>query len=121
MRLVRPPQRSVTITRVPIYHEGTFQAIVSAAQRARARRRYQGRWWLPLEEEPGFGLYRPSEEDLRMIQERVESYEFSFYSRLLQTSCGSDGAFRPHTQLRRAPSGALVALGKPAGLGVGNG
>ncbi len=127
MRAVKePPRRVARIRKVPIYHEGAFNAIVSAAQSAGPCLSYRGRSWQPIEDSPSFGLYLPSAARLRLIQERVEYYEFRFYSRLLQSHFGQDGTLRPHTQLRRAPNGALTSqtAASTAGLaggGVGRG
>lgn len=122
MRAVKePPRRVARIRKVPIYHEGTFQAIVSTAHSAGPCLSYRGESWQPIEESPSFGLYLPAAARLRLIQERVDSYEFHFYSRLLQSHFGQDGTLRPHTQLRRAPNGALVSQTAAATAGLAGG
>jgi len=102
------------IVRVPIYHEGTFRAIVSAATAVNSCLSYGGASWEPIEESRSFGLYRLAPTGLRCIQERVETYEIFFYSRLLEEQCGADGILRPRTRLRRGQNGALRA-GAPGG------
>ncbi len=93
------------IVRVPIYHEGTFRAVVIAAKRAAGCLRRGGEYWEPLQVGRGFGLYYRSPYDLTWIQDRVEDYEFFFYGRLLHGHCGRDGSLRPRTRLLRGPAG----------------
>ena len=109
------------ILRVPIYHEGTFRAIVSAATTTGVCLSYAGESWEPVEESDEFGVYRPARDGggLSLIQERVESYELFFYSRLLEGQCGTDGVLRRRTQLRRGPNRAL--RGGRASTGPGKG
>jgi len=95
------------IVKVPIYHEGTFRAIVSSACQAVPCLAYRGESWQAIEESRSFSVYRPAATGLRRIQERVENYELYFYSRLLEDRVGSDGILRPRTHLRRGPNGAL--------------
>ncbi len=94
------------IVRVPIYHEGTFRAVLLAALRARRCLRHGGRYWEPIEARRGFGLYCRATYDLTWIQQRVEGYELFFYTRLLQCHFSRDGTFRSRTRLLRGPSGA---------------
>jgi len=91
--------------RVPIYHEGTFRAVLLAVLRAGRCLRYGGRYWEAIETRRGFGLYCRAAYDLTWIQQRVEGYELFFYARLLQGHCGRDGTFRPRTRLLRIPGG----------------
>lgn len=107
------------IMRVPIYHEGTFQAIVSAATRTSSCLSYAGESWEPIEESRSFGLYRLAPAGLPCIQDRVEAYELFFYRHLLERQCGADGVLRPRTQLRRGPNGALQAGRQSNSLGSG--
>jgi hypothetical protein len=101
----------VRIVRVPIYHEGTFRAVVGAAERATGCLRRGGEYWEPLKVGRGFGLYHRVPYDLAWIQDRVEDYEFFFYRRLLQGHYGRDGSFRPRTRLLRAPAGGYRGSG----------
>ena len=95
------------IVRVPVFHEGTFHAVLSAAQRAESCRTYRGESWEPIEETPRFGIYRRAPVGLEAVRERVETYEHAFYSRLLQERYGADGVLRPRTQVARARNGVL--------------
>jgi len=96
----------VRIVRVPVFHEGTFRAIVAAARRAGRCLRRGGEYWQPIEAGRSSGVYCRAAYDLTWIQQRVEAYELFFYRRLLQGHCGRDGAFRRRTRLLRGPTGA---------------
>jgi hypothetical protein len=101
----RAPSRP-RIVRIPIFHEGTFHAILRAALRAGNCLRRGGAYWEPFQVGPRFGLYYRCRYDLAWIQHRVADYEFFFYSRLLLGHCASDGSLRPRSRLRRGPGGA---------------
>ena len=110
------------IMRVPVYHEGTFWAIISEATRAGVCLSYGGESWEPMEESDEFGLYRKARGSggLPFIRERVESYELFLYSRLLGERCGADGVLRPRTtQLHRGPNRALRSGRLGSGVGQG--
>jgi hypothetical protein len=98
----RPPR----LVKVPVCHEGTFQAILTAALRGSRRLQYAGGYWDPVVRRRGFGLYRRSECDLAWIQQRVEEYELFFYGRLLQRCCARDGVLRPRARVLRGADGA---------------
>jgi len=108
------------IVRVPIYHEATFHAILSAANQAQSCLCYRGESWEPVEMGRSFSLYRLAPTGLRRIQERVDRYELFFYSRLLEERFGSDGVLRPATRLRRGPNGALRAAPPAGQFGAGD-
>ena len=91
---------------VPLFHEGTFRAIVRAALGAQRCVRYAGEYWEPVVTGRQFAVYRRAQYSLAWIQERVEDYEFFFYRRLLHSHCGRDGALRPRSRLLRRASGA---------------
>jgi hypothetical protein len=109
------------IVRVPIYHEGTFRAIVSTALSSGSCVSYAGESWEPIEESGAFGVYRLAPAALPLMQERIENYEDFFYSRLLEGWCGTDGVMRPRTRLRRGPNRALrsgLSMSSAAGRGA---
>ena len=109
------------IIRVPVYHEGTFRAIISEATRAGVYLSYRGKSWEPVEESDGFGIYRAvrGSDGLPVIRERVETYELFLYSRLLGEQCGADGVLRPRTHLCRGTNRALRSGGPSSALGQG--
>lgn len=88
------------MVRVPIFHEGTFRAIVRVALRAGRCFRYADDYWEPLYTGRRFALYCRSSFSLAWIQQRVASYEFFLYSRLLHGHCGRDGVLRPRSRPR---------------------
>jgi len=102
-----PRPRPARIARVPVFHEGTFRALLLSALEGLACFRHRGRFWQPLEVGRGFGLYQQAPDPLSVLQQRVEEYEVFFYSRLLDSHCGPDGIFRPRTHLARTADGAL--------------
>ncbi|GAG09173.1 unnamed protein product [marine sediment metagenome] len=91
---------------IPVFHEGTFRAMVLAARHGLGCFRHRGRYWEPVAAGRRFGLYREGPDWLAWIQERAEDYEIFFYSRLLHGHCGRDGIVRPRAHLRRARGGA---------------
>jgi hypothetical protein len=105
--------------RVPIFHEGTFRALVSAAAQGQGCLRYRGDYWEPIEIGYKFSFYRRTGLSLACLQQRIESYELYFYSQLLNGRFGSDGVLRPHSRLRRGPDGAYRASHGPGSAGVG--
>jgi len=98
--------RPVRIARVPVFHEGTFRALLLTALHGLRYFRYRGRFWQPVEVRRGFALYRQAPDWLACLQQRVEEYEFFVYSQLLYGHCGRDGILRPCTHLRRGSNGA---------------
>lgn len=98
------------IVRVPIFHQGTFQAILAAVWQSGPCLRYRGQSWEPIEQGRGFGFYRRAPFGLGWIEERVEQYEFHLYHRLLQEEFGRDGLLRARTQFRLGPNGARRAV-----------
>ncbi len=111
----RPTDRGQRIVRVPVFHEGTFRAIVRAAATARRCIRYHGDYWEPLSTGRQSAMYRRSQHDLAWIQQRVADYEFFLYRRLLSTYCARDGNLRPHAKLRRGGGGAYRPSAQAAG------
>ena len=111
----RPTDRGRRIVRVPVFHEGTFRAIVRAATRARRCTRYDGDYWELLSTGRHSSMYRRSQYDLAWIQQRVADYEFFLYRRLLSTYCARDGNLRPHAKLRRGGGGAYRPSAQAAG------
>jgi hypothetical protein len=107
------------IVKVPIYHEGTFQAIVSTATQAGSCVCYAGQSWEPVEESGEFGVYQLTPGGLSLIRDRVENYELFLYSRLLEGQCGTDGVLRPRTRLRRGSNRALRGGRSSSGAGTG--
>jgi hypothetical protein len=105
--------------RVPIFHEGTFRALVSAAAHGQQCLRYRGDYWEPVEIGYKFSFYRRTGLNLACLLHRIETYELYFYSRLLSGRFSADGAFRPYSRLRRGPSGAYRAADGHASAGVG--
>ena len=102
------------IVRVPVFHEGTFRALVKQALRGQRCFRYARGYWEPFITGRRFGIYRRAPDGLACIQERVEHYEFFLYSRLLTHHCGQDGALRPRSSLRRRVGGAYGPRDAPA-------
>lgn len=94
------------IVRVPVFHEGTFRAIVSAARRGGRCLRRGGEYWEPIQAGRKSGVYCRAAYDLKWIQERVDEYEHFFYSRLLWGHFGPDGGLRARATLVRGGSGA---------------
>jgi hypothetical protein len=109
------------IIRVPVFHEGTFQAIVAAACRAGSCITHRGGCWELIEGGRSFAFYRRAPFTLDWIQDRVEDYEFHFYSQLLHGHVGRDGLLRPHARVSRTASGAYrpwASQGRhPLGIG----
>lgn len=95
------------ITRVPVFHEGAFLALVAAALEAQSCLKYRGRLWEPVEVGRQVAFYRLAPYRPGWLRERVEQYEFHFYRRLLQECYGRDGLLRPHARVVRRPNGAL--------------
>ena len=94
------------IVRIKVFHEGTFRALLHVAESGAGLFRYRGRTWRPIKRGYRFRFYRRAPDPLLWIQQRVEAYEFSVFSRLLAGHCGRDGVIRPHTRLIQGPSGA---------------
>jgi len=100
------------IVRVPVFHEGTFRALLLAALRAGRCVRHAGAYWQPIHAGHKLGVYSRATYDLTWIQERVDDYERFFYSRLLQAQCGPDDLLRPRTKLVRGAAGAYRRVGE---------
>lgn len=102
------------ILRIPVFHEGTFQAIVAGARRAQACISYAGTLWEPVEQEGAFVLYCRTSFDPGLILERLAHYEYHLYRRLLHEHSGPDGMLRPHTHLIRGADGTYRPPGPRA-------
>jgi len=94
------------IVRVPIFHEGTYRAIVRVALRGARCLHYREQYWWPMASGRGYCLFRRMASPLPLIQESVDDYEWFVYSRMLQGQIGEDGVLRPRSRLFRAASGA---------------
>lgn len=103
------------IVSVPVFHEGTFRAIVAAARRAGRCLRRGGEYWEPIEAGRRSGVYCRAAYDLAWIQERVDEYEQFFYGRMLGAHCGPDGALRARATLVRGGTGAYRRAGEAGG------
>ena len=103
------------IVRVPVFHEGTFRAIVRAARRGGRCLRRCGEYWEPIEAGRRSGVYCRAAYDLTWIQERVDEYERFFYSRMLWAHCGPDGTLRARATLVRGGTGAYRRSGEAGG------
>ncbi len=103
------------VTRVRVYHEGTFRALVRAAGFATSRcLHYGGAYWQPVERRRGIRVYRRYPYDLDWLRDRIEQYELFLYSRLLSGRVGRDGMIRRHTHVVRARNGAYRPAPAPA-------
>ena len=109
----------VRIVKVPIFHEGTFRALVSAALHGQQCLRHRGDYWEPVETGYKFSFYRRTGISLANLQQRIETYELYFYNQLLSGHFGSDGALRPHSRLRRSRDGVYRASPAPSPRGPG--
>lgn len=92
------PDPPACITRVRIYHEGTFHALVRTARQALDRAPSGRHRWELVAHEQGVRIYRRRvEPELEYLRDRVDSYERYFYGRLAEGHVGADGRLRPRT------------------------
>ena len=94
------------IVRIKVFHQGTFEALVEAAQGAGRCLQHRGQHYERIAGGARLAIYRRSPHGLNWIRDRVEDYEFGLFLRLLSGSCGRDGFIRRHASVARGPNGA---------------
>ena len=89
------PRAQRRIMRTPIYHPGTFQTLVGAAQATADD--FPGPGWRLAHAAEGVEIYERADHDAEWFRERVETYEREVYAELMVGVCAADGRIRGRT------------------------